>query len=442
MDSFDLTNNPFSLQEIEAYLAQMHGQPQSFGDNVALGLKNELPLAAKIGLKKYLASQAAGTDSMGTVSGGTVIGENADGTPIYQAGTATTGDLNDPLLQQYGGQSTDMNLSGGQSLADQGDIAAADSNDAVQGASGADAISGGSDAASTAGFDATAGASADTGATAATSADMADAGTDGADALSAGGVASDALPYVGLAAGSYGAYDLADNQDRSRQSGAFQGAASGAAIGAYAGPIGAVIGGAAGALYGGLISGRRSTLEVQRDDQNDLLNDPHQTDFQAYLKAQQPNGGINGSGGANSLGKVDADQDPNFVGYNSKNQWVNNKFATSRDESDLQAQDTEGADANFQILGNQYLDGASQSQREEYQKDLLNKGLWSEHQGQLTITDPDQAKQIWQSVISTPDQTSSSAVTPTVTDPANNNLMASVPGYAASIPQPGDPQYA
>lgn len=238
-----------------------------------------------------------------------------------------------------------------------------------------------------------------------------------ADAASGGGGAAEdagastlgtAAGYAGLAGMAYTLGNNAYNNDGGKQ--ILQGGGKSKdyldvgldsnPVTGWINPIGNALG--LGSVGDAIFGDQPTTQQRQQNDDSALMNDPNQTAYQSYLKAQQPNGGVNGSGGPNNLGALDPSVAADFVGQNSQGQWVNNKFAQSRNEADLTPKDVEGADANFSLLGNSYLQNASQAQREEYQQALLDKGLWDEHQGQLSITDPTQAQQIWSSIITPP----------------------------------------
>jgi hypothetical protein len=74
-----------------------------------------------------------------------------------------------------------------------------------------------------------------------------------------------------------------------------------------------------------------------------------------------------------------------FVGFKQDGTWVNNLFATTRDESALRPQDIWGAAAFFEKFGNDWLGTMSEAQRTVIAQKALDLGCVSEHHGTIDI---------------------------------------------------------
>lgn len=75
-----------------------------------------------------------------------------------------------------------------------------------------------------------------------------------------------------------------------------------------------------------------------------------------------------------------------FQGYKADGTWVNNKFAMSRNESDLRAEDIWGYAAFFEKFGNDWLGKFNADQRREIAELALKLGCVREHHGTMDIT--------------------------------------------------------
>lgn len=73
-----------------------------------------------------------------------------------------------------------------------------------------------------------------------------------------------------------------------------------------------------------------------------------------------------------------------FVGMTPEG-WVNNKFALSRDEKDLKAQDIWGNAAFFEKFGNDWLQTFNEDQRQAIAQLVLEAGLVREHHGTIDV---------------------------------------------------------
>lgn len=74
-----------------------------------------------------------------------------------------------------------------------------------------------------------------------------------------------------------------------------------------------------------------------------------------------------------------------FVGTAPDGTWVNNKFALSRKESDLKAEDIWGFSGFFEKFGNDWLGKFSQDQRKQIADKALELGVVKEHHGTIDI---------------------------------------------------------
>lgn len=136
--------------------------------------------------------------------------------------------------------------------------------------------------------------------------------------------------------------------------------------------------------------GGESTQNMQGDEDSSLLSKLGSDSLAASLQ----NSWANRPAEANYKGQTDSSEPSDFVGYDSSGKWVNNEFAASRNESDLQAPDVAGADANYSLLGDSYAN-ASAAQKAAFQQQMLNDGNWNESKGMLEFGDPSKAQSTW-----------------------------------------------
>lgn len=73
-----------------------------------------------------------------------------------------------------------------------------------------------------------------------------------------------------------------------------------------------------------------------------------------------------------------------FVGYNEQGKWVNNKFANSREEADLKAQDIQDFATNFETFGKPYQ-VLSPEKRQQMMDIALQNNLVREQKGTVDI---------------------------------------------------------
>lgn len=191
--------------------------------------------------------------------------------------------------------------------------------------------------------------------------------------------ASAAGTVAGIAGAAKGAYDLSRviNKRQGATSGAVSGASTGAAIGTMIAPgigtlIGAGIGAIGGATLGKLFSPRPKNYEKERWERLrkyygfDVPKPDWVDTKDAALKAQDK-----------SLSK-------DFVGYNDKGQWVNNKFATTGLDSDLRPQDIQEFATNFETFGKEYQ-ALPEEKRLQIMDIALRNNLVNEQKGTVDI---------------------------------------------------------
>lgn len=183
-----------------------------------------------------------------------------------------------------------------------------------------------------------------------------------------------------------------------------------------------------------------TTQELQADQDKNLLNQLGTAD---PVSAQLQSSWANRPSEDNYKGQTDTSQPADFVGYDSSGKWVNNGFASSRNESDLQVPDVAGADANYSTLGDSYANSTN-AQKESFQQQMLDNGDWNESKGMLEFKDPSAAQSTWQSTLAEDPSKLTSAqynINPTSSSPGtngapgsglNNNLMPT-PGQAENF---------
>jgi hypothetical protein len=212
----------------------------------------------------------------------------------------------------------------------------------------------------------------------------------GSGATAAKGGASTAGSALGTAASAIaaakGGYDL--SRVINKRQGATAGAMAGATLGAGTagllgaaglialGPLGIgaglLLGAGGGAGLGKLFSPRQKNLEKERWKRLEKYYGftglkPEWVDTKdAALKAQDKTLGAD------------------YVGYNDKGQWVNNKFANSGKDADLKAQDIQQFATNFETFGKEY--SALPEEKKLQMMDIaLRNGLVTEQKGTVDI---------------------------------------------------------
>ena len=190
-------------------------------------------------------------------------------------------------------------------------------------------------------------------------------------------------PAVLAAKGTYDLYNAFQQGGKGARTGATE---LGAGIGMY---LGGPLGGAAGAVAGNALGylGKKaglfhkSTKDMQKERDQALLETDNPT-FKAFIEQLHADADKNPQ---YHNGQVVASQPADFVGVDPTGGWVNNKFAASRNESDLTAKDIWGTDAFFEKYGNDWLGGFTPGQRESIAQQALDAGAVREHHGMIDV---------------------------------------------------------
>lgn len=98
-------------------------------------------------------------------------------------------------------------------------------------------------------------------------------------------------------------------------------------------------------------------------------------------------------------GKFREDLAPDYVGLDKDGEWVNNKFAKSRNVNDLKAEDIWGHSAFYERFGNDWLGKFSEEQRRSIANKALNANIVTEGRGQIGFTDQSKLDEIIASVV-------------------------------------------
>lgn len=200
----------------------------------------------------------------------------------------------------------------------------------------------------------------------------------GGGLFSLGGIGS-AGNAILPAAGAYGFHDLfsGGSENLSPGSGAIQGAASGAAIGSYFGPVGAGIGAVAGGMIGlgKSLFGDKDTWKKEKNALQGLV------DQGIYV----PQGLIDSmpTKGRKKEELIRKDLPTDFVGRDNSGNWVNNKFAQSRNEADLTGVDV----VNFSAWAENDPDWFRKplEQRIQIAQQAVDAGAVNEHHGTIDV---------------------------------------------------------
>jgi Transglycosylase SLT domain len=210
-----------------------------------------------------------------------------------------------------------------------------------------------------------------------------------------------AAPALATAAGAYGAYNLHQNRNNmSRDRGALQGAASGAALGSFGGPIGMAVGAGIGGLYGLTQAGKPTTREEEKRlkeayERGNLAQLPQWVLDGVDIKAKDA--GFRKDLAADFIGNAQTAGQSSGGIADSAGDWVNNKFAKSRNVADLRAEDIWGYGALMNRFGPQYMGGSEENRRAISQK-ALDLGLVKEAKGSIQIADSKELDDYWKSL--------------------------------------------
>lgn len=210
------------------------------------------------------------------------------------------------------------------------------------------------------------------------------------------GSLSAAAPWAAGLGGAAGLYDVVSNfNDMSQTRGGLQGGLSGAALGfALGGPVGALIGAGGGGLLGSFAHKPQTKVEESRwndlGDQGFAVPDwvANGTDIKAKGAWSRPDLA------PDFIGKAPTAGDALGIGATPEGTWVNNKFATSRDEADLRPEDIWGYASMVERFGPEYLTTSEENRRAIAQK-VLDLGLANEHHGTIDIGESEELDKAW-----------------------------------------------
>lgn len=216
----------------------------------------------------------------------------------------------------------------------------------------------------------------------------------GAFSLGGIGTAGNAILPV---AGALGLGELLLNK-RHGGRGAAQGAASGAAIGTGIAPgIGTLI----GALAGGGLGYFGNFGDVDRwNTEQGRSQDLVKKGVTGWDKLASTMPQLSKGRSKDELTRKDLA--PDFIGKDSQGNWVNNKFAQSRNEKDLRPEDIWGYSAFGETFGNDWLGKYSEDQRRQIAQKALDLGAVKEKYGSIDLGNLDELKTFAGSLPSAP----------------------------------------
>lgn len=197
----------------------------------------------------------------------------------------------------------------------------------------------------------------------------------------AGGLSlASTVPYAGAAAGAYLVKEGLEDLVEGKKPSGIKGNASRAQT--------AITTGYLSEVARALGFGDRETTSQERARRYDALKDA------GVLTHWDQGGGDPYAAG----GQIRDDLASDFIGVDPEGNWVNNKFAESRDVNDLRAEDIWGHSAFYEKFGNDWLQSFNEDQRRKIAQGLLDQGLVSEGRGQIEINsemDPMLARQMF-----------------------------------------------
>ena len=206
-------------------------------------------------------------------------------------------------------------------------------------------------------------------------------------AATAASALGQAAAVVGAAKGGYDLYKGLEGKRGAKQ-GAISGAQTGASIGSFFGPKGAAIGAAIGTLIGGVGGALRPPPKTQVEDKRWRALARRGFDVPQWVKEGID---IKDTGFRQDLAA-------DFVGFDEKGAWVNNKFAKSRDEKDLLGQDVSQYAVMPETFGSLWT-GATPEARQEVSELALQKAKVREHKGTLDINWDPSSKRLAQDIL-------------------------------------------
>lgn len=165
------------------------------------------------------------------------------------------------------------------------------------------------------------------------------------------------------------------------------------AVLAAIGPIGWA---ALAAKYAGLLTPHKTTKQRQGERFGALIKDWEEKGYDPNVLGTAENSVFvpRANTSYSSKGQKDLRVDPDFVGYYDdpstdevEHEWINNRFATSRNVQDLKGDDIIGYVAWLEKYGPEWLTAMPESERIAIAEEALNRGLVSEHHGMIDIKD-------------------------------------------------------
>jgi hypothetical protein len=91
---------------------------------------------------------------------------------------------------------------------------------------------------------------------------------------------------------------------------------------------------------------------------------------------------------------------PDFVGIDpASGRWINNAYAQSGDLSTLRPEDAWGSVGAFRTFGSDWLGKLNEEQRRKITQGLLSEGLFHSDKGDLLVSDPNRAQQIYNEIM-------------------------------------------
>ncbi len=101
------------------------------------------------------------------------------------------------------------------------------------------------------------------------------------------------------------------------------------------------------------------------------------------------------------IGKAPTAGEALGIGATPEGTWVNNKFATSRDEADLRPEDIWGYASMVERFGPEYMKTSEENRRAIAQK-VLDLGLANEHHGTIDIGESEELDNAWKDMLTAP----------------------------------------
>jgi hypothetical protein len=219
-------------------------------------------------------------------------------------------------------------------------------------------------------------------------------------------------PYAGIAGGLYGGYRLADNfNNMNAKQGAVTGLASGASLGAGIGSlvpgigtlVGAGVGGALGAGIGAFAHKPLTKVEEAKWRALNAQTGAALPEWVAQGKdIKAKDAGYRADLANDFVGVADTGGMASGFGQREAGDWVNNKFAKSRNVADLTGKDIWGYADFTSSFGPDWMN-TSEGNREAIANKALELGLVNEGKGTITLNNNEALNSYAQSLFKTPE---------------------------------------